>query len=717
MRNIWELFRGDIERVTRNVVGIIVVAGLVVVPALYAWFNILGNWDPYQSTSGLKVAVANNDEGYQSDLVPVEVNIGNTVVATLRANDQFDWVFVSEDEAVDGVRSGAYYAAIVIPKSFSADMMTLFSTDIKHSDIVYYSNEKENAIAPRVTDEGASAVQAQVDTAFTKTVDEIGLKTISNLMSFLDGSSVGNYVTALNGSLDDATSDLDNAAAQISSFAALAGSTAQLVDSTSQVMGSTGTAASSAREAVFGTQEGLSSLAAAVSGTSAQASEAIGQVAASYDVISQNVDAAFDALAGQATSAAGTLDTSAAQVQVIIDALTELRDSSAVQGNPELVAALDRTIDALGTLKASLGQAAADLRTSSADAAAQRQAIQDLIARARQSIAEVQGLYERGLAGKLVQLEESLGAVAASSADVASSLEGTAGALSGASGSLAADLRSAQTALDGAAAGLAQISGQLKEARTELAEALAMGDVDKIRAIIGSDPERLASFLASPVGVDRHAVYGIANYGSSMASFYTVLALWVGAIILVALMKANVSEQRQQQLGALKPSELYFGRFGLFAVVALAQGVLVCGGDLLFVGIQCEHPLLFMLAGCLTSLVFSAIVYTLTVSFGDVGKALAVVLLVMQVAGTGGIFPVQMLAEPIQAIYPFLPFTHAIDAMHACVGGIYGTEYWVSIGCLLLFLAPTLLLGLVLRRPIAGLNQVVQKKLEETGFM
>ncbi len=143
MRNIGEIFIADLKNATKSAVGVVVLVGLVVVPAMYAWFNILGGWDPYENTDGLKIAVANADEGYSSDLVPVDLNIGDSVVAALRANDRFAWEFVSEDEAVESVRSGSCYAAIVIPESFSADMMTLFSTDIKHSDIVSAQSEGE----------------------------------------------------------------------------------------------------------------------------------------------------------------------------------------------------------------------------------------------------------------------------------------------------------------------------------------------------------------------------------------------------------------------------------------------------------------------------------------------------------------------------------------------------------------------------------------------
>jgi YhgE/Pip-like protein len=142
MSAIWRIFARDLRNLTRNVIGVIVLIGLIVVPALYAWFNIAASWNPYGNTKDLKVAVANEDRGYSSDLMPIRINVGETVVNKLRANDSLNWQFTDSAEARDGVASGQYYAAIIIPKQFSADMMTLFSSEVTHAKLEYVINEK-----------------------------------------------------------------------------------------------------------------------------------------------------------------------------------------------------------------------------------------------------------------------------------------------------------------------------------------------------------------------------------------------------------------------------------------------------------------------------------------------------------------------------------------------------------------------------------------------
>ena len=167
MKNIWEIFRRDIKRIKNNVIAMIVIMGITVVPCLYAWFNIAASWDPYKNTGNLKVAVASVDKGYEGSLIPLELNMGDQVLTSLRSNSQLDWVFTSKKKAVSGVKSGKYYAAIVIPDNFSESLLSILSGDIKQPELDYYINEKKNAIAPKITDTGATTLQQQINDTFS----------------------------------------------------------------------------------------------------------------------------------------------------------------------------------------------------------------------------------------------------------------------------------------------------------------------------------------------------------------------------------------------------------------------------------------------------------------------------------------------------------------------------------------------------------------------
>lgn len=732
MKNIIKLFKHDLSNIRKSVIGLIVMVGLVIVPVLYAWFNIAGSWDPYGNTGNLKVAVANSDEGYISDLIPIKINMGDNVVSALRANDALDWVFVDENAAVEGVKSGEYYAAVVIPREFSADMMTLFSTEVKHSEIVYYENQKANAIAPRVTDKGASTVRQQIDETFTETIGDIGLATTSSLLEFADSDEVKNYVANLSSTLDGGIGSLRDAASTAGSFGGLMGSTSSLVASAGDLLGTSGETADRSQQLLADAKDGLASVQGALGDSADSIEGALSAVSGSFDDVSSAVDDVFDAAGTQSqdtqeqmNALADKVGAQAAKVEKItadVEALKQKLPDNALK--PRLEARLNDIITSLTSvsskqreLESRLRQAASDLASGLADAQQARADVIALIEEAKQALSQVKGDYDETLKGQAEELGSSVENIASAASGISENVDATVDSLRSASGSLAADLGRVQKVLANTSSTLNGSADELQQMKTELDEALQNGDLQKIRDLIGEDPAALSKALAAPVGLDRHAVYHIKNYGSAMAPFYTILSLWVGGIVLAAMLKVGVDDSVKMQLAPVHLHELYLGRFMLFAMLSLLQSTLVCAGDILFFEIQCESPLLFMATGWLAGFVFCNIIYTLTVSFGDIGKALAVVLLVMQVAGSGGTFPIEMTADFFQMVYPFLPFAHGINAMHAAMAGSYGMEYWIEMGALASYLIPSLALGLVFRRPVIRANNWIIEKLEETKLM
>ena len=736
MRNIIAILKRDLSRIRGSVVALIVAVGLVIVPTLYAWFNIAGSWDPYGNTGNLKVAVANSDNGYMSDLIPVRVNIGDTVVSALRENDQLDWRFVSESDAVEGVRSGEYYAAVVIPENFSSRMMTVFSSDAEHAEIVYYENQKANAIAPRVTDKAASTVRQQIDETFAKTISDVGLATTSSLLEFMDGDQIAAYAGNLSGTLAGAIATLRDASGSVDEFAGLLQSSTGLLDSTSDLLASAGTASKDAEALVGDAKTGLSGMHDALDAAVAAINQSLKDSAGDYDAAAKAIDEAFGAAGAHVSLTVTQLRDASADVAKRASDMRDVQDNILaverdVEGSDlpeklkaELVQKIDIVANTVGNvanqqelLAKHLSDAAASLETGAADARAKAQAVKDGIAEAKGSIGGVKDSYNATLKQQISDLSDAVADVARRGSDMADDLGATVTDLSHAASALSDDLAGAHAVLADASADLVSAADDLQRLKEGLDTAVTSGDLDRVRELIGSDPAALADALAAPVALDRQAVYHIKNYGSAMAPFYTTLSIWVAGIVLAAMLKANVDEADVKALGNPRLHELYLGRYAFFALLAFAQATLVCAGDLLFFGIQCEHPFQFMLVGWLAGFVFSNMIYTLTVSFGDIGKAIAVVLLVMQVAGSGGTFPIEMTADFFQAVYPFLPFTHAINAMHAAMAGAYGMEFWIELGTLSLYLIPSLSLGLVFRRPVIRANRWIIEKLEETKLM
>jgi putative membrane protein len=232
--------------------------------------------------------------------------------------------------------------------------------------------------------------------------------------------------------------------------------------------------------------------------------------------------------------------------------------------------------------------------------------------------------------------------------------------------------------------------------------------------LLAGDPETLGEYFSQPVKVQENYIYSIENYGSGVAPFYTTLAIWVGMTILVSLVKVHAP---QEGLKSAKPHELFFGRYLLFLLLSEIQSTIIVLGDLYWLKIQCLHPFEFWLTAAVTSLTFSLLVYSLTIAFGDIGKAAAVVVMVIQIAGSGGTYPIEALPDFFQAVYIFLPFPYAINAMRECIGGMYQNTFAICLAQLGLFGAAALVIGLVVRIPFMGLNHFFEERMEDTKMM
>lgn len=758
MKIIWGIFKRDMCHATRNVIAVIVSMGLVVVPALYAWFNIAASWDPYGNTKALKVAVANNDKGYKSDLVPVRVNVGETIIGTLHANDQLDWQFVNSDKAIDGVKSGEYYAAIVIPKGFSADMMTLFSPDIKHAQLKYYLNEKINPIAPHITDQGATTVVNTIDKTFAKTIAQVGLDLASSILHYSQSPQMAEYMRNLNGNLTTMADTLSGASQQVTSYSQLLGSANDIVDSTGKLLVSATKAGKQAQNALKQGKSGATSFTSAGANVTSSVNTALDQVSGAFDQVAAKVNKAFDAIDKDSDTAASQLTTLSEQVSsgeslydTYITSLNHMRES--VEQLPDsdsakqaLLEAIDREITLLEAAKGDSQKLAQQLKDAStqvtqdtAAAERSRKEILNRITSAKQSISNVRDDYATNVKPKIDALASTVSTLISQTDSMITQLSGTTDSLNDVTSNVGTNIASIRSTLDGIATKLNSSATTLNTLITAMNSSdNGAENSNELKSLTTSNASTLSTLISAPVALHRVAVYPIANYGSAMAPFYTILSIWVGAIILCAMLKVTISDREKAHvlgLGdtlpriagpsgpgnasrwGLRLDHEYFGRYAIFALLALLQGTLVCLGDMYFLGVQANHALQFLAVGWLAALVFSNIVYTLTVSFGDIGKAVAVVLLVMQVAGSGGTFPIETLPKFFQMLYPFLPFPHAIDAMHAAMAGSYGNEYLLDMVYLALFLIPSLLLGLVLRKPVIRLNNWVSRNLESTKVM
>ena len=683
MRNIWTVFKTDIRTLSKCFFACVVVVAIALLPSLYAWLNIYSNWDPYGNTGGISIAVASLDEGYTNEDGTYE-NKGDDVVADLREATSINWVIVdTEEEAKGGVESGDYYAAVVIDKQFSRNMYRMLTDWTGKPAITYYENAKKNAVATKITDTAVETLKRSISENYLEVVID-GIMEQSNLLAA------------------DLTADDPEAAVKGVLYQAQ-----DLLHACGRMMDAFETAGGSG-----------------VSESSAAALEA------AVANINKNLP---DGAQLQQTAAEiqMQLNTALARVERALDRL-----NSAIENAPELPSAQQQLRDAAAQLEkaaATLDRWAEDIEMEAPAAAEQARAISaectrlaaklralaespdsaDLLADCDALVKSIRTMVDKiPVTSKALQKE--LDTVAG---QVADTMEGMA--------ALAGDAKAMKTALAETADAVGDTMALLRPATEKLLTSLesTIDDLeglttdeymDTLVNILGGDPAVYGQYFPEMVQTSVNAVYPIANYGSAMTPFYTVLAIWVGGVILSSLIKIHA---RTEGLIDPKPAELYFGRYLFFFVLSQIQAAVIVTGDLYILKVQCLHPGMLYLTGALTAFTFSLLIYSLALSFGDVGKAIVVVIMVMQIAGSSGTFPIELLPAIYQKIYRFFPFPYAIDAMRECICGMYGNYYWQQIGFLLLFAAAALLIGLLVRRPFMGLNHFMEEKLEETELL
>ena len=312
--------------------------------------------------------------------------------------------------------------------------------------------------------------------------------------------------------------------------------------------------------------------------------------------------------------------------QELSDSLTAIANAhpdqtALVQAINGLNVQIQQAIDQQTQIKNKLDEIAAALPSATADASTLKKELDDLLARGTASVNSVKTSYEQNVKSSLDGLATNLDSTNSSLVNLLGQVDNSVQQISSVTGSASTDLSTVKESLEQTVSLLNESSEKLQKVSTTLSTDGSDG-VQMLENILAEDPQTIGAFLAAPVSLNETKIYPIENYGTAMAPFYSTLAIWVGAVVMAAMLKVNVSESVVKKLSGAKPHQLYFGRLLLFVCIGLLQSGLICLGDLYFLGIQCEHPFLFLVTGWFTSFVYVNLIYALTVSFGDIGKAI-----------------------------------------------------------------------------------------------
>ena len=695
MKNIIEIFRNDIKEVFRKTNTWIIIVGLIFLPSMYAWPNILSSWDPYGHTNNIKVAVTSEDDGATVD--GKELNLGKSLVEGLKNNKNLDWQFVSnKQQAEDGVRIGDYYASIVVPKNFSQDMTSVSRTEPKRATIEYTVNEKINAISPKITNSGASAIANNISKNFVETANgiiferlhEAGIKFEENLPSiekakeeiFKLNDNFSTYESTLSeliGKVEYGYNILNNVQNTLPEIDRVATNSIMIADKA----GITINNIQGFNERLLpiinnhlNVVEEVSKEANVIAKELQQKPDKTEEIKARQKALDNRLQASTERLQlvknifeyFNKLSSERLFNNQLERVTTLSNDITTIKEV-----NNNIYNKMDHYDEIADTVKEEFVNKSARVNEVSSNMNSKLNVevaplISQVLSKAEVNIDKVSGIIA-GAQGELPAVERKL-----SETEVK---------ISNAYGKLL----SLQAQMPSAKSKIQKLTDEIKKADSGI-------NKNQLFNLLKVDYKQQAEFFANPVKLQENKLYHIENYGSAMTPFYTVLSIWVGSLLMSSLLTTKVEDEEKKY----KPYQKYFGRGLLFVIISLFQTLIITLGDMYVLGTQATSPYRFVLYALLISLLFSSIIYTIVCILGNVGKAVCIVLLVLQLGSSGGTFPIQMTSEFFQALYPKVPFTYSIGLLREAVGGVYIPAVERDIKILFIYLIIVLVGGAIL---------------------
>ncbi|WP_054025603.1 YhgE/Pip domain-containing protein [Bacillus sp. FJAT-28004] len=715
MGPIFAIYAKDLRSIFRNSAAAIVIVGLAFLPSLYAWFNIKASWDPYGQTSSLAIAVVNNDEGAELRGTPIKV--GDEIIASLKENKKIGWVFVENKQAIEGVKHGDYYASITIPADFSAKMATVLSNNLQQAELDYAVNEKINAVSPKIAQKGASGIIEQVRASFVKTANEtifrifnqIGIELEENKPAIEQVRSTVFKLESLFPQINEAVAlavtdvekskkivatvqkELPKAAQLAKDGEAFSKQLGTFFDQSSSALDTAGPLIKQDLQLLLQTANAMDELVGILQDTTIDP-----------EVVKTSLELAEQRLASAIIVTDGMLD--------LLDRLNDLAPSKA------LVSTIDR-LEQVNTRFQQQLTIVKQIHTAIEKGEKPAQTLIDRLSTLSKEtssfLTDVLRRYDSEILPHIKQAADKAKKAAATAESVLAEANKTIPSAALIVSDAAKGLELGGKELTKIQKNLPVAEQRIKGLAQRIRDLEKEGNLNELVDLLKNDAEREGAFFAEPVILKENRLFPIPNYGSAMSPFFTTLSLWVGALLLVSLLSVDVHPAET----AYRSYHIYFGRYLTFLTIAIVQSLLVTVGDIWLLKAYVANKLWFILFGVILSAVFMLIVYTLVSVFGNVGKAMAIVLLVLQLAGSGGTFPIQVTPPFFQAIHPFLPFTYAISMMREAVGGILWDIVARDLIALAIFAGAALLVGLALKKWINRYSTKMLEKAKLSGLI
>lgn len=721
MKNIKRIIKDDIISVTHNLFALVVAIGICILPALYAWFNIYANWDPYGNTGNLDLAAVSLDKGY-TDEEGVYRNVGQEVINDLKESDSVKWHFVdTPEEAKEGVESGEYYASIVISEDFTYNMYNVFTEKVNKPQLVFYENQKKNPVATKISDTVVEKIQTKINTKFVKVMTSEVFKDINEVSDDIEEEGGIDGLIDKMKRVSDQMQGYQNTINSVIAGNQVLKAAINTADADSKVIGERSIASADALEntnnSIGATQDTLNDYVNQVNLVVMTIQTSLGNISNKLNqaVVLNDMKAINNAVVSTQN------DVKIAKTDV--DALEEALDAAIQGSTPEEKAKLEIAKREIKKVRNSIDKVDGVINALNADGIGDSiiSNVESREAEAKRSINEcinsindTQGSINGQLIPQLNQCMDDLRIVLTDASTLMRQTGQTINGMDKVFSSLNTAVNAGTVSLNKTSQALGEINTRLSKIIDKVDKASNNEKVQILLDTLSGDPEIYGQFFSEPVQIETTNIYPVENYGSAVAPFYTVLAIWVGAIIIAAIVRPSPGSKKYPEMTS---TERFFGRYGMYFIIGQLQSLITVVGDLVLLKVQCLHPIMFYFASAFTSLTFTLLIYALVEAFADVGKAIAVVILVLQIAGSSGTYPIELLPEFFRNVYLFFPFPYAINALRECVAGLYEMDYLIYLLELSLFIVLALVIGIWIRKPFNSLKKYMKKRMEDTEVL
>lgn len=716
MKKIFKIYLRDLKNILTIKSAFIIIGGLCLIPSLYAWVNIKACWNPYANTSNLPVAVINQDEG--TSINGKFINVGDEIVKELKKNHDIGWQFVDNWQGNYQLNEGKFYALIEIPPDFSKDLSTLTTKDPQKPNIIYKANEKVNAIATKITDVAKDKLVEEIKANFVDTVNKeafsflstLGVKLEDNkpqiieLKNTLDSTynnleKINNYVKEANSHANTLKKYLNNTKGNLPQIKKEINSLQDVVKNSKNLVLAT-------KDSVNNASENMNNNMNTINNINTKLQNEIDKLKNINDGSSiENVENTIESI----LKLISTMETTIDKVISDLENINSKHESSKTQN----------IIDSLNTLKTILSSEKDKL--GEVKSIIEEGATKDQIDEQLNSLLELVNSFNNKLnltntifTANISNILDSVGnAMISSSSDINNILESINVIIPQIDALSTYGISSSDVFVKQAG----NISKELNKFEDDLdklvekTKILTDANLDKLISTLDKNSKDIASFISSPVNVKTEELYKAGIFGVALMPFYSVLAIWVGALLSTSLLTTECEELDGEKTNLVQK---HFGKMLTFMTVSLIQSLIIATGNIFIFAKPVSIPLIYLFT-IVSSVLFTTIIFTLVSLFGNLGKAIAIVIMVFQIAGSGGIYPIQTNPKIFEILEPFWPFTYAIDGFREAIAGPSMKNVHYDLSMLAVFFVIFLSL-VIFKKTFHKMTEFMNNKFKESGL-